>query len=342
MNILYFGSSNDLTTSGHRANALIRIGHTLRCIDLAAMLQLKPYQSMVHYKTGFRFLQKHILSLLRELLYEINISFDLIWVDGGQYFGPSILLWVKQVYQIPIILYNVDDPTGPRDFCFNYMLRKSFSFYSLCVFVRQETAIEALALKAKKVLTVSRSFDEAAHLEQGLNCKIYHEEQTVSFIGTNIKGESRDLFLMSLVQSGFPIKIYGGLWFKSRYWKHLKSILISNQATGVDYVYAIKSSAACLGFLSHLNRDLITTRSLEIPACSGLFCAESSSEHQLLYENKIEAILWSNIDECGRVINELLADVQSRTIIRNSGTNHIKAMGVGNEDICKYVLDVLR
>jgi hypothetical protein len=310
-------------------------------IDIARDIKTNALFSRLHYRTGYRYLQGYILARLQRSLSGLNNKPDLIWVDGGQYFGPRILSWLKTDYGVPIILYNIDDPTGIRDSCQYYMLKQALSSYSLCVLVRQETALEVLALDAKKVLVVSRSFDEVFHCEEGMKSTACQDSRFVSFIGTNIKGERRDYFLLGLIQAGCPLRIFGGRWQKSRFWQLLSAYHVVNQATGVDYVSAIKSSVACLGFLSHQNRDLITTRSLEVPACSGLLCAELSSEHQLLYENHIEVLFWTDIKGCVQALRDLLSDEQRRRNLRDAGTAHVQAMGVGNEDICRYVLSTL-
>ncbi|WP_370594830.1 glycosyltransferase [Synechococcus sp. CBW1002] len=149
------------------------------------------------------------------------------------------------------------------------------------------------------------------------------------------------MFLLSLIQQGCPIRIYGVRWEKSPFWTQLQSFHAGNQLIGANYVKAIKSAQACLGLLSHQNRDLITTRSLEIPACAGVFCAELSSEHQLLYENNIEALIWSDSESCALSVRGLLLDGHRRASIQKAGTSHVRAMGVGNEDICRHILSVV-
>jgi hypothetical protein len=96
--------------------------------------------------------------------------------------------------------------------------------------------------------------------------------------------------------------------------------------------------AVTLGFLSHQNRDLVTTRSFETPACGGLFCAERTSEHQLLYEDGWEAVFWDSTEECILQCNKLLGDPELRQKICTTGAQHVREIGVGNEDICRQIL----
>lgn len=339
MNILYLGPTSRATTSGHRAAALQRLGHTVVGINIKASFNFNRLESKIHYVTGYRFIQGFIFNAIKNSLVELSFACDLIWIDGGQYFGAQVLVWLKKAFRAPIILYNVDDPTGSRDACSFYTLKKSFCHYSLCVFVRQESSLEALALGATKVVTVSRSFDEVAHLEASLNTCVNDEFHSLSFLGTNIPGEKRDVFLVNLLRCGVPLLIVGDLYDRSRFWDRIKPFH-QNAVSGLGYVSIIQSSIACLGLLSHQNRDLITTRSLEIPACSGVLCAERSSEHQLLYENQVEAAFWSHSREIPRLFRRL-KNPELRSSIKTASRARILELGFGNEDICRYILSLL-
>ena len=296
-------------------------------------------ESKIHYITGYRFIQRHICDALKAPLAELPLDYDLIWIDGGQYFGRQVLSWLKKEFTAPIILYNIDDPTGPRDACSFHTLKKSLHHYSLCVFVRQESSLEALALGAKRVVTVSRSFDEVEHFQVSEDTCVNDEIHSLSFLGTNIPGERRDVFLFNLLRDGVPLRIFGNLYERSRFWDEIKPFH-QKAAIKSDYVSLIQASFACLGLLSHQNRDLITTRSLEIPACSGIFCAECSSEHQLLYENQVEALFWPHPREIPRLFRRL-ENPELRSSIKAASRDRILELGFGNEDICRYILSLL-
>jgi spore maturation protein CgeB len=336
--ILYFGSNSPASTSRHRADALRRLGCEVTVVDTKDLMgPRRRWQAFVDYRTGYRFLQRRLLRVLKATEGIRSLSADLIWVDSGEIYGPRVLKWISSHFACPIILYNVDDPVGPRDASRFQRLKASLSCYSLCVFIRQETSLEALALGLRRVLTVHRSYDENVHTQAQFMAR-QAPHPVVSFIGTLIPGEPRDRFLAALMRAGLPMRLIGNQWQRSSLWPVLQTIYQGPGRTGVAYSEALGDAAVTLGFLSHQNRDLVTTRSFETPACGGLFCAERTSEHQLLYEDGWEAVFWDSVEECILQCNKLLGDPELRQKICTTGAQHVREIGVGNEDICRQIL----
>lgn len=318
--------------------ALRRLGHVVRVINPAALLGPRgQWQNKFDHCTGYRLLQRPLLrAFARQLEYPADY-FDLIWINSGEMIGPQVIRFLKCSFPCPVILYQNDDPTGARDGPRFMSLRSALSSYDLCVFLRTETELEALALGVQRSMRVFMSYDEDHHLfgqrsdNQGAN-------SDVVFIGTFISGEERDSFILELLQAGIPVALYGNRWQRSPHWPSLKHAYKGSALYGSDYSQQLGSAAVCLGFLSHQNRDLMTRRSVEIPACYGLFCAERTSEHQLLYEEGLEVVLWTTIDECIAKCRVLLHNSDLNQKVRTAGHQHLLQLGVANEDVCRQIL----
>jgi len=378
--ILYFGCDSLTSTSRHRADALRRLGCQVAVVDPQDLIGARrKWQTFFDYITGYRLLQRRLLMGLMGSSVLEGLSPDLVWVNGGELIGPLALAWIRKVFQCPIVLYNNDDPTGFRDRCCFSSLNASMRFFDLCVLCRPETALEALAMGAGRVLRVLMSYDEIIHrpayvatttpatapatagavngigagtgmgdgdgadtgtgIATGAGIDIgAGPEPVVSFIGTLIAGERRDDFLVELLQAGLPLRLIGNSWQRSRHWPLLRQIHQGPGISGTAYAQALGSAAVTIGLLSHGNRDLITTRSLEAPACGALFCAERTSEHQLLYEQGQEALFWSSTAECIELCQQLLDRPQCGSAIRQAGLQQVRRLGVGNEDICRQIL----
>lgn len=340
LTILYLGSNSPASTSRHRADALRRLGCEVTVVDPEELVGLRRrWQSFIDYRTGYRFLQRRLLRDLKAKICSLNNSPDLIWVNGGELLGPGIAKWLRLSFHCKIILYQNDDPTGFRDGNRFLSLRTVLPFYDLCFFVRTETALEALAMGARRVLRVLMSYDEVLHVSRQLTSEPNDQLQpVVSFIGTLIPGEPRDRFLDALIHAGVPVRLIGNQWQRSSLWPVLQTIYQGPGRTGMAYSEALGNAAVSLGFLSHQNRDLVTRRSFETTACGGLLCAERTSEHQLLYEDGWEAVFWDSVEECIFQCQNLLGDLKFRHKTCINAAQHVRQIGVGNQDVCRQIL----
>ena len=344
MNILYLGSSNPNSTAYHRAQALVRLGHRVVLEDpyqgLAASLNSKLF-GKIHFHTGYTFLQKKNAEWLKKILQKNSSKIDAIWVNGGELFGENCMKLLKS-YEAPIILYNNDDPTGGRDGNRFATLLKTLPFYDLCAVMRNINVPEYTSKGAKKVIRVTMSYDEAVHSPFEKKKDIpKHLLSEVAFIGTWMRHEKRDEFLLTLIKNGVPLSIWGDRWNKSPFWKQLSAYYRGGALGGRDYVAAIQGAKICIGMLSKGNRDSHTQRSLEIPYIGGVFCAERTDEHAEMYVEGKEAVFWSDADECVDVCKKLLQNDDLRRQIRLNGMKKVRDMKVGNQDICQKILQEL-
>lgn len=344
MKILYIGNSEPHTTSYHRAAALARIGHEVIIQD--------PYQSManglgskylssLHFRTGYRFLQHRMRKWVRHIV-SCTGAVQLIWVNGGELLGPECVSILKAV-GCPVVLYNNDDPTGRRDGRRFDSLLKAFSYYDLCVVRLEKDAGELTKYGAKEVLRVHMSYDEVAHKPFDDYSMIPDKfKSEVAFIGTWMRHEKRDEFMLQLIKAGIPVSIWGNRWQKSPLWIDLQRYYRGGALGGNDYVAAIQGAKICIGMLSHGNRDLHTRRSVETTYAGGLLCAQRTPIHINMYEEGKEAAFWDNAEECVAICKKLLANDQLRESIRKAGNKKAEQLKIGNEDICKSILASVR
>jgi glycosyl transferase family 1 len=343
MHIIYFGEDHEGSTAAHRAQALQRLGHRVTVRNPLVGIPEKHKKGLLnafHFRSGYRLIQGGMLRWLGELLQTAETP-DLVWVDSGEFFGPSCLKLLKSL-ECPVVLYNIDDPTGKRDGRRFDLLRKGITSYDLVVVVRQETAEECTALGARKVLRVNRSYDEVAHhpfADKAMIPEAFRSE--VAFIGTWMRGEKRDEFLLELIKKGVPLSIWGNAWEKSHLYPQLKTALRGPNLEGRDYIAAIQGAKICVGLLSAGNRDLHTTRSFEVPYAGGLLCAKWTTEHAALYLENQEAVFWSDAWECASHCLRLLKDDAKREEIRLSGMKKVRSVDAGNEDVCRKIIEEL-
>ncbi|MVN77242.1 glycosyltransferase [Hymenobacter sp. HMF4947] len=341
--ILYLGDSHPSSTSAHRARALERLGHTVNVCDLNKVIaQSKGFRYLepLHYRTGYRFLQPQVTRLVKHLVATTPRP-DVVWVNSGELVGPRSLELLKQL-GCPLVLYNNDDPTGGRDGRRFDTLLKSLSYYDLCAVMREINVPEFRAKGAKNVIHVRMSYDEVVHqpFTHASDIPAIYKSEVV-FIGTWMRYEKRDEFLLALLEQGIPLTIWGSRWSKSPHWAALQAVHKGDALSGRDYVAAIQGAKICLGLLSKGNRDEHTQRSQEVPFAGGLLCAERTAEHQEMYEEGVEAAFWADAAECAQVCKKLLQDDDAREKMRLAGMQRVRAMQAGNEDVCRRILNTI-
>jgi len=332
LNILYIGPIGG--TCLDRANALRRLGHEVTHMDLRTMLPKTSWVDRVTWHLGGHLLAPLLMLKLRKALNDQQ--YDVCWVDGGEWVTPKVIKLLRQ-YAKKIVNYSIDDPLGLRDGARNRAYRQSLSEYDLCVVMREKNVSEAKAHGAKSVMRVFMTADEITHAPRDLteeDCKQWSSE--VFFLGTWMP--ERGAFLLKLINMDVPLTIQGSNWHKAPEWSKLRPYWRGESIAGDDYAKAIQCAKVNLGLLSKGNRDLHTTRSSEIPALGGLFCAERTSEHVNLYEEGKEALFWKDAKECALMCKSALADESRRQAIAKAGQQRLKQNSLFNEPVMQSII----
>lgn len=332
LSILYLGTRDG--TSLDRSNAMQRLGHRVHHIDLRRLLPQTAWMYRITWKLGGQIFAPWLLRALpREMASQ---RYDVCLVDSGEWVTPAIITLIRR-HADKVVNYVIDDPFGARDVARFRAYRRSLRYYDLCVVVRPDNAREATAAGARRVLRVYMSSDEVTHAPRSLtstdrcqwNCDVL-------FLGTWFP--ERGPFLLRLLELGVPLSIRGSNWNKAAEWPDLRAAWKGGPIIGDDYAKAIQCAKVNIGLLSKGNRDLHTTRSLEIPALGGLLCAERTTEHLAMYEEGREALFWSDADECAAACMRALGDEAERQRIAAAGNARNMANQVRNENVLSEIL----
>jgi len=337
LKILYLGSREG--TSRHRCEALRRLGHEVLAYDPVGSIRQGRLLNALHYRTGYVWAAGLVRRQLLPWLLSQGASFDVIWVDNGDMIGARTLRELKPLTRW-LVNYNCDDPTGKRDGRRWLTLLSALPVYDLCVVVRRESEAEYPRHGARRVMRVWRSADEVAHAPRLITREIQAKWQSqVAFVGTWMP--ERGPFMRELIRHGVPLSIWGNRWQKAPEWRELRGCWRGPALEGDDYAYAIQCAQINLGLLSKGNRDLHTTRSAEIPALGGLFCAERTVEHLALYQENTEALFWRDALECSRVTKQWLENPADLSAVAKAGRARLAERDLWNESVLRSVLSAL-
>ena len=335
LSVLYLGPQSG--TSLHRRDAFVRLGHRVKMLDPRSLLPSSAWIDRIEWHLSPRLLGMVVRHKLDSAL--DGQTFDLAFVDSGSLLTSPALRALRRRSR-RVVNFNHDDPFGQRDRVRFSAYRAGVPEYDLVVVVRPANVGEARALGARKVLFQPRVADEVAHAPRSLTPAIRAEWQSeVSFVGSWMP--ERGPFMQALIRQGVPLTLFGPGWRKAPEWPQLRPHHRAEYLDGDSYAYAVQCSKISIGMLSKGNRDLHTTRSMEIPALGGLLCAERTDEHLAFYRDGEEAVFWSDSRECARVCSELLADEPRRQSIAASGHRRYLRNGHTSENLIRNVIGAL-
>lgn len=295
--VVYVGPLNTGGTCSHRFMAMNDLG-----------LNVLPVDTFVYRRESFPiwFLDKvskrfgHHLDLTKTGRRIIDLTRryhpDLLWVDKGLIVSSAVIESVRAYSPgTRIVSYSPDDMLNPNNQSSEYL--KAIPLYDIHVTTKTYNCSELKDLGARDVLFLDNAY--APHVHAPARVPLPLEEvrrNGVVFIGSFEL--ERAFLLEKIAKKGIPLTIWGN-W--PRIWRQrlidANAVVHSRELIESEYSNAIASFLINLNFLRKVNRDLQTTRSIEIPASGGFMLAERTEEHQRLFREGVEADYFSTEDE---------------------------------------------
>jgi hypothetical protein len=328
--ILYVGTPDG--TCEHRARALEEEGHVVARI---AARSPEGFFERLAYRAGLRWGRiPDLAGVQRQLRSRAGDRWDLLWVDKGLLLAPRLLAEFRSRNPgARLIHYSPDDMFNPANQTARYLA--GIGEYDLHVTTKSYNVAELRAAGARDVLFVDNAFDPAAHRPMVLTA----QEQARFASGAGFIGAAepdRERQMRILAGAGVPVSVWGSGWKQRMGGPALD--LRGGDLLGDDYARAICATRVNLGFLRKVNRDLQTTRSVEIPACGGFLLAERTEEHLRLFREGVEAEFFSSPDELVRKARHYLGHEDERARIARAGRERCLRDGYDNRTMVRRVL----
>ncbi len=311
MKIIYVGPLNKGGTCLQRTDAMRDLGHEVTPVDTEPE-EIRKKQRQLFYKVKRKTfgpsdsagVNERILQLLR------GSFFHVLWIDKGLTIRAETLLTVRENSQKTIIAgYSPDDMLNPDNQSRQFL--NGLKYYDIYFTTKSYNVQELKDLGCKRVEFVENGYDPKTHRPM----LVTKEDRQkfggpVGFIGTYERERAESM--LYLAKNGVPVRVWGEGWNK-RFWLLHPNIDIGGRPlVGDDYAMAICSFDINLVFLRKINRDLQTTRSVEIPACGAFMLAERTDEHLRLFKENEEAIYFSSNEELSEQVRYFLKHEEVR------------------------------
>jgi spore maturation protein CgeB len=263
---------------------------------------------------------------------------DLLWIDKGLAIRPDTLLRFRSLKpQSALVFYSPDDMGNPVNQSLRYL--ESIPLYDLHVTTKSYNCEELRDLGARDVLFVNNAYDPAVHRKFELAPA--EREQlaaSVGFIGY-FENDRAD-HIRGLARAGLAVTVRGPGWRKLR-GAHQNLRIRESYLEGMEYSKAINATLINLAFLRKANRDLQTTRSIEIPACGAFMLAERTDEHLRLFSEGKEAEFFGSFDELLAKCQYYLTHPIERERISAAGLRRCVEGDYSNKGMLRRVLQHL-
>lgn len=245
---------------------------------------------------------------------------DIVFIVKGTMIWPETLQAIRAT-GARLIAWSNDDMFARHSRSWYY--DRGLKYYDLVVTQKSYNCRpeELPSLGARHILFQNKAYDPALHFP----CTTPDEalKHDVLFIGT--KEQDRFAYLTYLAENGIKVHIYG--WAAQEPSAHPNLIFHPRHLYGADFRCAITHSAICLNFLRKANRDLQTSRSIEIPACGGFMLAERTDEHLALFEEGKEAAFFSSQEELLHKVRYYLDHHTERQSVAQAGLLKCRTAG---------------
>lgn len=344
--ILFIGALWHGSTALQRMQALKELGYDIIGLDTAP-----PEASVQESRLDNRIINKlyrlGVHNLASKDFAKINAKiikcleyqrFEMLWIDKGMTVEEATLLRVRaQQPDCRIIGYSPDDMATRHNQSKQFL--QCLRHYDIYFTTKSYGVEELKKLGCNRVEFIGNAFDPSLHKPLILSeVERKHLGGKVGFIGGWEHERASSIY--SIVMAKIPVRVWGQGWERCRL-RHPNMVLEKKPLWADNYAKALCSFDINLCFLRKMNRDLQTTRSIEIPACGAFMLAERTDEHLALFKEGTEAEFFSSDVELLEKIKYFLTHSEERKLIAAAGRERCIKSGYSNHDRMRQMLNII-
>lgn len=337
LRILYVGDLTPGFTCLQRVAALRDLGCQLQGIDTAAGIpKTASLWRRVRQKLcgpyDYARANRQILELVRQE------SFDVLWLDKALSIEAETLREArKRQPRCRIVGYALDYMTARHNQ--SPQFRRHLALYDLYFTTKSYGVPELLSAGCPRVEFVGNAYDP--HTHRPLPVSVDERESyggPLGFIGTWER--ARAASVETLARNGLSVRVWGNGWPPHK--DVDAGLRIENRAVcGDEFARATCAFDINLAFLRKINRDLQTTRSVEIPACGAFMLAERTDEHRALFEEGREAEYFASDEELLDKAKYYLTHSAERRRIAEAGRERCLRSGYSYQERLQRMLQTV-
>ncbi len=342
LKILFVGDLNDYTRTYQRYSSFQKLGHRVAGVSempipWRARINTPSFISRVFWRLK---LPLDWVGVNKKILAELGKEkFDIIWIEKGNLIRPATLKHIKTNFpETKLISSSEDDMGRSHNRSFYYLW--GLKYYDIVFTTKTYNLDELKTLGAKRTELFLDAYNEDIHHSMDLT----PEEKDMYFAEVGFAGsfeEDRAQRMLYLAQNGIRVVVWGNDW-GSWLGKHPNLIIKNRHLFGIDYSKAINATKINLCFLRKLNRDMVTSRTVEIPACGGFMLGERTGRQLEFFEEGKEAEFFDSNEEMLKKTKYYLEHEAERRNIAAAGLERCLRGGYGmKEQLSKMLVKTM-
>lgn len=327
MKILFVGDLNKYGRSYYRYRTLVELGHSVDAFShtfVSADQEIAPPSLL--YRMTWRFgFPIDPVNVNKKICHAVVANnYDVVWIEKGNTILPTTLKFIrKNLKNCKIISCSEDDMYARHSH--SYWYKSGLKNYDIVFTTKTYNISELKLFGAQNVQLFFDSYDEKTHLPLELSAA----EKDRFSCGVSAIGAyepERASSLLYLAENDIRVTVWGNGWSGL---KDVNSNLIIKDEFlfGGDYAKAICASHININFLRKVNRDEITSRSIEIPACRSFMLAERTTRHLDFFVEGSEAEFFASDSELLLKVEYYLVHDQKRAQIARRGYERCLSSG---------------
>jgi hypothetical protein len=347
--ILFCGRLTSLLlTDRQRYESLSQLGCRMHAFDFAAFERRSRLERLVGKIRGDPFSPVARQKFNRVFVEHVRETRpDVVWIEEAfQLQSESIREARRIAPEALFVSYLTDNPFGHRH---DKPLWRSFVAsipeYDAHFVLRSNEIDVYIAHGARSVHLTRHHYYPPLHKPRTTTEVPPECRHDVLFIGAALDRRVKSIARL-MAEKSIRLDVYGNQWNRHiLYYRHRDRF--HGQVHENRYSSLIAGSKICLGYVSALNLDQYTGRSIEIPACRGFFLGERTQAHQRLYEEGKEAEFFGSDEECIDKIHYYLTHDERRIDIARAGHRRCTQSAsscaeVMNDALCRIMPDGAR
>lgn len=237
---------------------------------------------------------------------------EVFLVVKGQYVDPRLIRRAKERGSITVN-FSTDDPFNAVNA--TRRLVKGIPEYDFYFTPRRRNVGDLLRAGARRVELTQFGYKPDVHFPESPASDVAERYAAdLAFIGA--ADQDRVEFLQSVVRArpSWTVALYGSFWRRTALARFDRG-----GAYGTAFRFAVCSSRLCLSLVRRANRDSHVMRTFEVPACGGVLLTDRTEDHEGLFEDRKEALLFGSAAELVELGDSFLDDEVARAAIASAG-----------------------